>query len=315
MEYKTPTVSIIVPVFNTGSYLRPCLDSILGQSLRDIEVICINDGSSDGSMETLVEYAEKDNRLKIINFPVNRGVSVARNAGIDKANGTYIGFVDGDDTVDKDFFSRLVSVAETSGADIVKGVHLNHDLAGNRYYQLGVFDLNDKIRDNKAWFFFSFYSAIYKKELINVHRIRFPEGLAHFEDPVFSVAAALYCDKVEIVDNAYYFYTERPDSMMRKGFTKRHVTDMRKAADRILDILEMGHADKEHRGIIISFLFKEFVKWAEKPFIPDAITIEAVSGINDLSSRCSDSHQCLVDFFLSRKHFVMRQTINAIRNK
>jgi glycosyltransferase involved in cell wall biosynthesis len=310
-----PAISVIVPVFNTGSYLRPCLDSIVGQSLRDIEVICVNDGSTDGSLEILQEYSERDNRLRIINFRENQGVSAARNAGIDAAEGAYIGFVDGDDTVDRDFFRRLLSAAEESGADIVKGVHLNHDPVGNRRYQLEVFDLNDKIRDNKAWFYFSFYSAIYKKEMINAYGIRFPESLAHFEDPVFSVAAALYCDKVEIVDNAYYYYTERPDSMMRNGLTKRHVTDMREASDRILDILDKGNADEGHRVIVVSFLVREFVKWAEKPFVPDAITVEAASGLNDILSRCSDSSRCLAEFFLSRKRSAREQALKAIRNK
>src|SRR4051794_17458760 len=113
-----PKISIIVPIYNVEEYLRRCLDSLLTQSLTDIEVIAINDGSPDSSLQILNHYALKDNRLKIIDQS-NGGVSSARNAGIEAANGEYIGFVDPDDWVDKEMYKIMYQTAVTEQADIV----------------------------------------------------------------------------------------------------------------------------------------------------------------------------------------------------
>ncbi len=103
-----PKISIIVPIYNVEKYLRRCLDSLLIQYFKDIEIIAINDGSTDLSLQILNEYAIKDDRLKIIDQS-NGGVSSARNAGIDAASGEYIGFVDPDDWVDKEMYENHVS--------------------------------------------------------------------------------------------------------------------------------------------------------------------------------------------------------------
>ena len=88
-----PKVSVIIPVYNTENYLRKCLDSVINQTLDDIEIICINDCSTDNSLNILKEYASKDERIKIIEFKENKGASVARNTGIAESNGEYIGFL------------------------------------------------------------------------------------------------------------------------------------------------------------------------------------------------------------------------------
>ena len=115
-------VSVIVPVFNAASSLRRCLDSILSQTLEDIEIICVDDGSTDGSAAILSEYSGADGRLHVVTFPSQRGVCAARNAGIDAARGEFLGFVDSDDSIRSDFFGLLVARAVETGCDIVKGV-------------------------------------------------------------------------------------------------------------------------------------------------------------------------------------------------
>ena len=102
-----PKISVIVPVYNVEKYLARCLDSIINQTLADIEIICINDGSTDNSLEILNDYAKKDSRIKIID-QTNAGLSCARNAGMQIAQGEYIGFVDSDDWIDLDFYEKLV---------------------------------------------------------------------------------------------------------------------------------------------------------------------------------------------------------------
>ena len=113
-----PKISIIVPVYNVEKYLRRCLDSLLTQSLTEIEIIAINDGSTDSSLNILSNYREMDNRLKIIDQP-NGGVSSARNAGIDAVKGDYIGFVDPDDWVDEQMYETMYQAVKTENTDIL----------------------------------------------------------------------------------------------------------------------------------------------------------------------------------------------------
>ena len=113
-----PTVSIIVPIYNVEKYLGRCLDSLLAQTLKNIEIIAVNDGSTDLSLKILKEYSIKDSRIKIINKP-NGGVSSARNEGIQLASGEFIGFVDPDDWVDPEMYEDMVNHAKNEKADIV----------------------------------------------------------------------------------------------------------------------------------------------------------------------------------------------------
>ena len=113
-------VSIIVPVYNVEKYLKRCLDSLVNQTLKDIEIICVNDGSTDGSLAILNEYVRNDDRIVVINQE-NSGQSVARNRGIDVAKGEYLGFVDSDDWVSEDYFERLHNSAIQNNAEIAVG--------------------------------------------------------------------------------------------------------------------------------------------------------------------------------------------------
>ncbi|MDY6407580.1 MAG: glycosyltransferase, partial [Pseudomonadota bacterium] len=110
-----PEVSVIVPIYKTEKYLRRCLDSICAQTFRDIEIICINDGSPDNSLSILDEYAIRDTRIQIINQE-NKGQSAARNIGLDKAQGTYIYFVDSDDMLHPQALEVMITVAQQTQA-------------------------------------------------------------------------------------------------------------------------------------------------------------------------------------------------------
>lgn len=99
-------VSVIIPVYNSAKYLKACLESVVNQSLKEIEIICINDGSTDSSDEILLEYAKNDDRIVYIK-QANQGLSITRNNGIKVATGEYIGFLDSDDTISLDYFAEL----------------------------------------------------------------------------------------------------------------------------------------------------------------------------------------------------------------
>lgn len=115
---QQPKVSVIVPVYNLENYLHQCMDSIVGQSLEDIEIICVNDSSTDGSLKILEEYARRDGRVQVITQE-NAGAGAARNNGMGRAKGKYLSFLDGDDFFEKDMLEKAYEKAEQLGADFV----------------------------------------------------------------------------------------------------------------------------------------------------------------------------------------------------
>lgn len=117
-KYSSPLVSIVIPVYNVEKYLRECLDSVCGQDLREIEIICVNDGSTDGSLAILEEYAAKDSRIKIIN-QANAGLGAARNAGLSQAGGEFVYFMDSDDVSPQGALSKMYSELKRDGLDLL----------------------------------------------------------------------------------------------------------------------------------------------------------------------------------------------------
>ena len=117
-KQTTPTVSIVIPCYNSSRYVRKCLDSILRQTLRNIEVLPVNDGSVDDTLSILEEYAARDLRVHVINMPHNSGTQWARYAGIKAATGQWIGFVDGDDYIAPDYYETLIRAAVDNDADV-----------------------------------------------------------------------------------------------------------------------------------------------------------------------------------------------------
>ena len=141
METK---ISVIIPVYNTEEYLGNCLTSICTQTLEDLEIICINDASEDNSLNILNDFANKDKRIKVINFRLNKGAAVARNNGIKIAKGEFISFIDSDDYLETaDFYEKLYNKAIQTNADITKGLYKNS--FDNTVYE----NINNKIKENK----------------------------------------------------------------------------------------------------------------------------------------------------------------------
>ena len=216
-----PKISVIVPVYNTEKYLPKCLDSLISQTLTDLEIICVNDGSSDGSLDILYQYANRDRRIKIINFEENKGVSIARNSGIEAATGEYLCFVDSDDFVDLDFYEKLYHKAKKTGADIVKG-DLKEIFPDGREK---VYDLNETILTykNKLCFYYSFTSAIYKLSLVKEKHCFFDSRLTYSEDVVWLNRIVIAADSMEIVPNIYYNYCRREDSTDTQTLSEKNV--------------------------------------------------------------------------------------------
>ena len=208
-------VSIIVPCYNVGKFLPECLDCLVQQTLQDIEIICIDDKSNDNTRAIMHEFAEQDSRIHVIEFNKNRGVAAARNAGIDMARGEYIGFVDPDDTVDKDFFAVLYKLATDNHADIAKGIAKMVDTNGTT----SVLNSNDEIRTAKYNFCTCFWTAIYRREFLNQNNIRFPDGLIVSEDLVFLIKSVHFANMVATTDDVSYWYIRHEDSADSAAFS------------------------------------------------------------------------------------------------
>jgi len=216
-----PIVSVVVPVYNMEKYLRKCLDSIINQSLRELEIICVNDGSTDGSMDILNEYKSKDSRIIVIDKP-NGGLSSARNIGIANAHTEFIGFVDSDDWVEKDTFKNALESMNFNdivcfGTNVTGDSRLDHREDDNEYYRIkfnGDQILTDEMRlktDVAVW------NKLFRLKIIKENKIQFPEGLL-YEDYSFYWRYILVSEKAFFIEDKYYNYLRRDDSIMAETF-------------------------------------------------------------------------------------------------
>lgn len=214
----TIKVSVIVPVYNVENYLSKCLDSILNQTLKDMEIICINDGSKDSSKEILEAYQKEDDRIFIVN-KANGGYGAACNIGLKLARGKYISIIEPDDFIDSKMFEDLYKLAEENNADIVKSAFYEYKDGSNgeaecadkvnwsKEYEMpqGVFNINDCTQ--LVYFHPSIWSCIYKKEFLNKNCISFvePKGAGWADNP-FQVQTLCLAERILYTDNAYYYY-------------------------------------------------------------------------------------------------------------
>ena len=237
---QTTEVSVIIPIYNAEQYLKRCLDSICGQTLRNIEIICINDASTDKSLNILNEYAEKDNRIKLVNLEHNQGESIARNTGLAMAKGEYIGFVDNDDMLDPDFYEKLYLKAKETNADIAKGEVLEIDYDGKEHYG----KINKKIleNNNKMYFVINWWTAIFRKSLIIENNIDFPKEFSLGGDIVFLNRCVLSAQKVVTVNDVLYHYYRREDSGDSKVLSSEKIKSVLRAYEIILDNVNSANA-------------------------------------------------------------------------
>lgn len=218
-------ISVIVPVFNVEKYLSKCLESITHQTLSNIEIICVNDGSTDNSLEILENFAKKDPRVKVYTKE-NGGLSSARNFGLDRAVGDFVAFVDSDDELYEDalenLFKSLVSDSTLASVGSIKVCYeAHHELkeSDDSYYRLtnsGKTALTDSVIDS---FHYSACGCLFSKEVIDNFHLRFPEGL-YYEDAWWHWAFFSQLKFVSFVNKPVYKYFRRSVSIMSQTFDK-----------------------------------------------------------------------------------------------
>jgi len=221
MEIK---VSIVVPVYNVEKYLERCLDSLINQTLKEIEIICVNDGSKDNSDKILEKYSQKDNRIKIINQE-NSGLSAARNTGMNYVKGEYIGFVDSDDWVDIDFYEKLYNAAKKNDCDIAVADFIRQhpkkqkrrlNITEEKVYETAEekYLICKTYREGCVW------NKIYKTEFLKNIDLKFVVGM-YYEDRDFTARSLYFSKKLVTVPGTYYRYFVNPKSIVKFGGNKK----------------------------------------------------------------------------------------------
>lgn len=210
-------VSVIIPVYNVEKYLEKCLESLINQSLKEIEFICINDGSTDNSLEILNRYASLDNRFTIISQK-NSGQGIARNKGIEVARGEYIGFVDPDDWVEENALEIVYNCAKENDADIVEFNFKKtyEDTQKVEFYHNKILSSKVFNREKIPLYLFSnefaVWNKLYRSELLHKNNLQFSKG-KHGEDHYFTIAARSHAIRVVYCKEALYNYRIRKTSI------------------------------------------------------------------------------------------------------
>lgn len=210
-------ISIIVPVHNTEQYLHRCLLSLINQTIKELEIICVNDASTDNSLSILTEFASKDNRIKIINLKENKKAGGARNAGLNCLTGEYIAFVDSDDWVDCTKYEKLYLKAKEKNSDVVTCQYYNYlseneVVLVNNFPQFLESETNENINKYILLHGMRIWTNIYKRELLN--HVRFPENCINEDDPV---GPLLHLNKkISLVNEGLHFYRMDNLSLTRR---------------------------------------------------------------------------------------------------
>lgn len=211
---KKSEVSIIVPIYNNEKYVEKCIYSILNQSYSDFELILVNDGSTDGTLDILKGF--KDKRIKLINKN-NEGVSKARNDGLNYATGEYIIFVDSDDYIDRSLLEKLILKIKLNKTDIVA---CNIDFHNTVYNDVDLARFSNEYKDYEYLYNHSFfntpYAKLYKRKLIKSY---FDSKFNLGEDLIFNVDYLLNCDSFSLVpEKLYYYNTDNEGSLTKKFY-------------------------------------------------------------------------------------------------
>lgn len=243
-------ISLIIPVYNTSKYLHQCLDSVLSQTLKDIEIICVNDGSTDKSGKILTLYASKDSRFKIINQK-NQGAGYARNSGIKAAKGEYIAFLDSDDYyLDNDVLETLYENAKKNNVLICGGEFAELTPNGKIFSdwentkEFGYFFETNKIINYIDYQFdFGYTRFIYKKSFLEENNILFTNR-KYFEDPTFFVQAMFYAKKFYAIKKIVYWY--------RIGYKRKESWNFKKINDLLDGLYENISFSKKNNLLILN---------------------------------------------------------------
>lgn len=252
-------ISVIVPCYNVEKLLPRCLDSLVGQTMENIEIICVNDASPDNGIKILREYESRYNNIRVVDLKENVCLGGARNRGIEIARGEFISFVDSDDWVDLEMYEKMYKKALETGADVVS---CDRDIINERGEVLDC-KVNDKshlcgpvqdsFRGELALSIKTAWAKIIKKDLIIQHKLYFPEKM-FYEDIPFNMILGTYTKHYEHIPECLYHYYFNSQSITRKR-NSRNIFDRQKAMKLTLDYFRTSglRAQNAHALNYLSF--------------------------------------------------------------
>ena len=276
IEQNKKKISVIVPVYNVENYIGRCIDSLVNQTLRDIEVVIVNDGSTDDSQKVIDEYVRKyPDKIKAYTIK-NSGAANARNYALDKATGEYIGFVDSDDYVAKDMYEKLYNKAIEDNADIVNcGYYretetrcVEKETVYNPEFGNSVFENPYLIVDSVPYI----WNKIFKRKIIEDNKIRFP-NLKIYEDLVFTYELFVEANKISKVFEPLYFYTVTRETSLTFKFTEKRF-DIFEAFNELIKFMEKKNCFEQFKEEILFTLLKHIYVVLEKDVTRDTAKLK-----------------------------------------
>lgn len=264
-----PKISVIVPIYNVEKYLIRCVESILNQTYKNLEIILVDDGSPDKCPTICDEFAKKDSRIIVVHKK-NGGLSDARNAGLDIATGEYIGFVDSDDYISENMYEVLLQRILKNDADMAicnyLSVDENYELVSEKNVVLPIEDGSSTFDDfmkgytgKYGWYYVVAWNKLYKRKLFN--KLRYPLGKKH-EDEFLIHHILDQCEKIECVREGLYYYMQRPGSIMAEQFNIKNLD----LGDALID--QYYFAKTKHYTILKNYVVKrlsyKMENWKDK---------------------------------------------------
>ncbi|HBG49140.1 MAG TPA: hypothetical protein DDW90_06490 [Cyanobacteria bacterium UBA9971] len=248
-----PKVSVIIPIYNAENTLEKCLDSIINQTLSDIEIILVDDGSTDKSLEIIQKYEQQDSRIKLIHQK-NNGASAARNAGLKIAEGEYISFVDSDDWIDKKMYEELIEQANAyNSPNAIRTHHYSVTKTGtfttiafsylNKENKKAV--LTDNLKEIMKTSFHSSCYGLWKKSLLDKYNLFFAKDIHNGSDILFTWQALIYSKEILLVFKPYYYYNLATPFSLTRAINNK-----------FLDLIKVFKCQKDF--IIEQNIYKEF---------------------------------------------------------
>jgi len=302
-----PDISVIIPVYNVEKYIEQCLGSVVNQTLKNIEIIIIIDGSTDNSENIARNFAEKYSNITIVKTE-NRGLGAARNEGIKHAKGKYLSFIDSDDWIDLEMFEKMYSSALEHNADIVACNFVFEYETGTKEVQPDMIsklitDKDEAIKDvllsqnmnNCAW------NKIYKHSLFTGNTIRFTEG-RYFEDLYPMLQWISLCDVIYLTDKPYYHYRRSRNGSITAKFSQKHIDDYSFLIDNVKNLLTKNNRIDQFRKEFSTCAFRIYNQLVFNVFF---------SNITDRYT----FYQEVISKFLEKNYFTSDQVNNSEKNK
>lgn len=266
MEKKIK-LSVIIPVYNVAQYLRDCMDSVIHQTLKDIQIICVNDGSTDGSLSILEEYQNKDSRIELITQE-NQGLSGARNTGVKASTGDYLYFLDSDDWIEKDALQKIYEKGSSQDLDVVyflgktfhdglvSGHHLPTYEKTSAYFKENTNPMKGSEFFELLYAFSEYNPVVWLQGMKRSYYLRehlsFYQGIYH-EDNLFTFQNLFSAERVGVVPEYLYHYRVRENSITTIGKEQKHLEGILVC---YLEILLFLQKKKLNSVVISQFLYK-----------------------------------------------------------